>query len=265
VNPPNSNAYGARVEFDFTISGGILTSPTTATTPIIAVDQSATPRRIDVKLASPNILGTVKYVRDADVSITPENMSYASISVRNATTGQYVQGGSSGPDGDFQLILPAGNFVLTAHANSGVAQRQPVSVELTVASNGSVTRTGGGSWNGVLNFDAISPNVSFSLIDVGVTARQIFVLKRADSGDYENYLIAAITPTSGDSEIDLFLAAGSYKFRIQKSSGDFSSGESCRESDVVTVTGDSLSTSGTAAINAWRVGFDATGDDLECK
>jgi hypothetical protein len=265
VNPPNSNAYGARVEFDFTISGGILTSPTTATTPIIAVDQLAAPRRIDVKLASPNILGTVKYVRDADVSITPENMSYASISVRNATTGQYVQGGSSGPDGDFQLILPAGNFVLTAHANSGVAQRQPVSVELTVASNGSVTRTGGGSWDGVLNFDAISPNVSFSLIDVGVTARQIFVLKRADSGDYENYLIAAITPTSGDSEIDLFLAAGSYKFRIQKSSGDFSSGESCRESDVVTVTGDSLSTSGTAAINAWRVGFDATGDDLECK
>lgn len=266
ANPAWGNPDGTRVEFEITISGGVLTSPTSATSPVIEVDQTASPRRLDVRLGSPNVSGVVKYDHDGVAETATQNMAHAWVGVYNAATGAWLPGASTGTTGNFELSLPAGNYVVVAHANPAVAQKQPVEARITVAANGSVTLTSGGAWSGVLDFDAVTPNVTFNLIDVGFTARQIFVTKLGSGGTYENYLITAVAPTAGDAEHRLALPAGTYKFRIQKSSGDFDSrGEACRESAAVEVTSGGPTSAGSAALNAWRQGFDATGDDIECK
>ena len=72
-----------------------------------------------------------------------------------------------------------------------------------------------------------------------------------------------ITANTGTSEIKLFLQDGTYKLTIQKSSGDFLNGESCRQSGSFTVSGGQLQSS--TAIDAWKTGFDATNDALACK
>ena len=266
VNPTWNNPDGSRVEFNFTISGGVLTSPSSASSPVIAVDTSSTPRKVDVRLGSPNVSGSVKYDHDGAAGTATQKMAFAWVGVRNASTGVYLPGASTGQSGNFELALSAGDYVLTAYPNQGLAQKQPVDARITVASNGSVTLTSGGAWSGVIDFDAIDPNVTFTLVDVGITARQIFITKLGSGDTYENHLITSVAPTSGNAQHQLVLGAGTYKFRIQKSSGDFdSSGESCRESGEVVVTSSGPTTAGTTALNTWRQGFNATGDDLECK
>ena len=266
VNPTWNNPDGSRVEFNFTISGGVLTSPSSASSPVIAVDTSSTPRKVDVRLGSPNVSGSVKYDHDGAAGTATQKMAFAWVGVRNASTGVYLPGASTGQSGNFELALSAGDYVLTAYPNQGLAQKQPVDAKITVASNGSVTLTSGGAWSGVIDFDAIDPNVTFTLVDVGITARQIFITKLGSGDTYENHLITSVAPTSGNAQHQLVLGAGTYKFRIQKSSGDFdSSGESCRESGEVVVTSSGPTTAGTTALNTWRQGFNATGDDLECK
>lgn len=267
ANPNWTNPDGSRVEFNFTIAGGVLTSPSSASGVVIAVDQASTPRQVDVRLGSPNVSGTVKYDHDNNASTATEPMPYAWISVRNVGTNAYTGTGTTS-NGQFKLDLAAGNYELTAYPNSALAQKQPLVARITVAISGStttITETDDGSaWDGIMDFDARTINVQFTLTDVGTSARQVLILNGAGT---QLLGISSVTPnSSGNAVHKLALAAGTYIFKIQKLLGDFTSGETCRTTATVTVsTTSGLDSTANTTLNTWGNGFDATADDLECK
>jgi hypothetical protein len=167
--------------------------------------------------------------------------------------------------GKFELTLANGNYVLTAFPNWNVAQRQQKEVAITVTNNVITTTSDGITWDGIIDFDSVTPNINFVLEDIGLTARQVFV-RKWDGTDYLTVLVTASDPdvaaNTGRSAIKLLLEAGRYVMTIQKSVGDFANSEACRTSSEFTVsTGPVDMTS----INAWRQGFDATNDVLACK
>ena len=260
VMPPWNSLEGTRVEFTFVVDNRITVSPTVAA-PILSVDSSKNPKHIVVKLGSPNVSGFVKYRPNT----TAVPMPNAWVNVRRVSDGSYLPGASTNSLGKFELTLANGNYVLTAFPNWNLARRQQKDVAITVSGN-TVTLTSGGAWDGVIDFDAVSPNVEFTLVDIGLTSRQVFVQKD-DGGGYYTMLVTAtepvITANTGTSEIKLLLQDGTYKLTIQKSSGDFLNGESCRQSGSFTVSGGQLQSS--TAIDAWKTGFDATNDALACK
>jgi hypothetical protein len=260
VMPPWNSLDGTRVEFTFTVTSDSVVDPTVAT-PIISVDSSQNPKHIVVKLGSPNVSGFVKYRPNT----TPVPMQNAWVNVRT-TSGSYLPGASTNSSGKFELTLPDGDYILTAFPNWNIAQRQQKDVAITVAGNTVTTTDNNITWDGVIDFDSVAPNIDFVLEDIGLTARQVFVQK-LDNGNYFTVLVTAsepdITANTGRSAVKLLLPNGTYKMTIQKSAGDFVNGESCRQSDSFEVV-DELLVSNTA-INTWRQGFNATDDVLACK
>jgi hypothetical protein len=260
VMPPWNSLDGTRVEYAFTVSGGNVVAPT-VTTPILSVDSTKTPNQVVVKLGSPNVSGFVKYRPNT----TPVAMQNAWVQVRT-TSGNYLPGASTNGSGKFELTLANGSYILTAYPNWNLAQRQQKDVAITVAGN-TITTTGNGiTWDGIIDFDSVAPNIDFVLEDIGLTPRQVFVQK-LDNGNYFTVLVTAsepdITANTGRSAIKLLLPDGTYKMTIQKSAGDFQNGDSCRQSGEFTVSSDVLVSS--TSIDAWKTGFNATNDVLACK
>ena len=260
VMPPWNSLDGTRVEYAFTVSGGNVVDPTVAT-PILSVDSTKTPKHVVVKLGSPNVSGFVKYRPNT----TPVAMQNAWVQVRT-TSGTYLPGASTNGSGKFELTLANGNYILTAYPNWNLAQRQQKDVAITVVGN-TITTTGNGiTWDGIIDFDSVAPNIDFVLEDIGLTPRQVFVQK-LDNGNYFTVLVTAsepdITANTGRSAIKLLLPDGTYKMTIQKSAGDFLNGDSCRQSGEFTVSNDQLVSATT--IDAWKTGFNATNDVLACK
>jgi hypothetical protein len=260
VMPPWNSLDGTRVEYAFTVSGGNVVAPR-VTTPILSVDSTKTPNQVVVKLGSPNVSGFVKYRPNT----TPVAMQNAWVQVRT-TSGNYLPGASTNGSGKFELTLANGSYILTAYPNWNLAQRQQKDVAITVAGN-TITTTGNGiTWDGVIDFDSVAPNIDFVLEDIGLTPRQVFVQK-LDNGNYFTVLVTAsepdITANTGRSAIKLLLPDGTYKMTIQKSAGDFQNGDSCRQSGEFTVSSDVLVSS--TSIDAWKTGFNATNDVLACK
>lgn len=260
VMPPWNSLDGTRVEFTFTVTSDSVVDPTVAT-PIISVDSSQNPKHIVVKLGSPNVSGFVKYRPNT----TPVAMQNAWVNVRT-TSGSYLPGASTNSSGKFELTLPDGDYILTAFPNWNIAQRQQKDVAITVVGNTVTTTDNNITWDGVIDFDSVAPNIDFVLEDIGLTPRQVFVQK-LDNGSYFTVLVTAsepdITANTGRSAIKLLLPNGTYKMTIQKSAGDFVNGESCRQSGSFEVNGGQLVSN--TAINSWRQGFDATNDVLACK
>jgi hypothetical protein len=266
ANPNWTNPDGTRVNFTFTIAGGVLTVPSSASGAVVAVDSSSSPRQLDVRLGSPNVSGTVKYDSDSNAATATVTMANAWVSVRNTATGAST-GTNTSSNGQFKLDLAAGSYTLTAYPNNAVA-KQPVSANITVAISGStttITETGDGTnWNGVMDFDARTINVQFTLTDVGTSARQVLILNSAGT---ELIGISSVSPnSSGNATHKLALPAGSYTFKIQKLLGDFTSSEACRNSGTITVTSTSgLDATANTSLTTWGNLFDATSDVLACK
>ena len=266
ANPNWTNPDGTRVDFTFTIASGVLTVPTTATGAVVAVDSSSTPRQLDVRLGSPNVSGTVKYDSDSNADTETVTMANAWVSVRNTATGAYT-GTNTSSTGQFKLDLAAGSYVLTAYPNNAVA-KQPVVASITVAVSGSTTTitetSDGTAWYGVMDFDARTINVQFTLTDVGTSARQVLILNSAGT---ELIGISSVSPnSSGNATHKLALPAGSYIFRIQKLLGDFPVSEACRSTGTITVTTTSgLDATANTSLTTWGDSFDATSDVLACK
>lgn len=266
ANPNWTNPDGTRVNFNFTITGGVLATPSAATGAVVGVDRTSTPRQLDVRLGSPNVSGTVMFDRDNNPDTPSETMANAWVSVRNVSTGDY-SGTSTSSRGQFKLDLAAGDYVLTAYPN-GASQKQPVEVRITVIESGSSTtvrETGSASsWDGVMDFDARTINVQFTLNDVGTSSRQVLILNSAGTSVVA---VSSVSPNaSGNATHKLALPLGNYRFKIQKMLGDFTSGETCRETgeiNVTTVSG--LDGTANTLLNSWGNSFNATVDDLECK
>jgi hypothetical protein len=258
--PPWNSLDGTRVEFTFTVASDSVVDPTVAT-PIISVDSAENPKHIVVKLGSPNVTGFVKYRPNT----TPVAMQNAWVNVRTAA-GSYLPGASTNSSGKFELTLADGDYILTAFPNWNIAQRQQIDVAITVEGNSITTTDNDITWDGVIDFDAVAPNIDFVLEDIGLTPRQVFVQK-LDNGSYFTVLVTAsepdITANTGRSAIKLLLPNGTYKMTIQKSAGDFVNGESCRQSGAFEVEAGQLVSN--TAINSWRQGFDAINDVLACK
>jgi len=266
ANPNWTNPDGTRVNFNFTIAGGVLTTPTSATGAVVDVDRSSSPRQLDVRLGSPNVSGTVKYDSDSNPATPTVTMANAWVSVRNTATGEYT-GTNTTSNGQFKLDLAVGSYVLTAYPNNAV-QKQPLEVRITVATSGSTTTVrevgSESAWDGVMDFDARTINVQFTLNDVGVSARQVLIL---DSAGTTLIGVSSVSPnSSGNATHKLALPAGSYKFKIQKLLGDFTVAEACRTTGTIVVsTTSALDATANTGLDAWGNSFDATNDVLACK
>ena len=267
ANPNWSNPDGTRVEFTFTVAGGVLTAPATASGVVVAVDLTSTPRQLDVRLGSPNVTGTVKYDHDGNASTATQTMPNAWVAVRNAAGTTWYPGASTTSNGQFKLDLAAGDYVLTAYPNGSLAQKQPLEARITVAISGGTTTitttSDGAAWDGVMDFDARTINIQFTLTDVGTSARQVLIL---NEGLTELIAISSVSPnSSGNALHKLALPAGTYKFKLQKLLDDTTT-DACRLSATITVsTTTGLDATANTALNAWGNTFDATGDVLACK
>jgi hypothetical protein len=267
ANPNWSNPDGTRVEFTFTVAGGVLTAPATASGVVVGVDLTSTPRQLDVRLGSPNVTGTVKYDHDGNDSTATQAMPNAWVAVRNAAGTTWYPGASTTSNGQFKLDLAAGDYVLTAYPNGSLAQKQPLEARITVSISGGTTTitttSDGAEWDGVMDFDARTINIQFTLSDVGTSARQVLIL---NEGLTELIAISSVSPnSSGNALHKLALPAGTYKFKLQKLLDDTTT-DACRLSATITVsTTTGLDATANTALNAWGNTFDATGDVLACK
>ena len=140
-------------------------------------------------------------------------------------------------------------------------------LKLTVAISGGTTTitttADGAAWDGVMDFDARTINIQFTLTDVGTSARQILILNEEQT---QLIAISSVTPNSGGNALHkLALPAGTYKFKLQKLLDDTAT-DACRLSATITVsTTTGLDSSANTALNAWGNTFDATGDVVACK
>jgi hypothetical protein len=274
ANPNWNRPDGSRAETSgsIVISGNSLdlTSVTVAGA-VIAKSGS----QIDMKLGSPNVTGSVNY-RDGG---TPDGaltvMPWAYVGVRKNLGGgayDWLPGAPVDSSGNYKLTLEAGSYRLTAFPNVAVAERSPVSIDVTVAGDLSVVCTGGIGADGCsFDFDLQPPNVQFTLSNVGSLTRALYVFSGNDL-----VLTIAKSPTTGSVQASFKLANGTYSLRVQKlntigSDGstrirdfDGANGEHCR-SYSLTISGDAVSDQ--AALDVWATGAFSGNDattGLEC-
>jgi len=263
ANPNWANPDGSRVETaaTITVSGGVLQS-VGLVSPIVGY--SSEDKRIDIRLGSPNVTGTVYY----RVAGTQVAMPFAYIGVRR-NDGTYMPGAPVNANGAYAIALADGTYTLTAYPNGNVAERAPTSISVTVA--GGVV-TSGGPCPCNIDFDAVTPNVNFTMTNMGTFTRSLFVYQGGT-------LVTSIAkaPVSGNVALSFALPAGTYSLRMQKlntfatdgstSLVDFNgeNGEHCR---TFTLTiGEDLSVSNSTDLEAWADGFfgNDAGAGLECK
>jgi len=271
ANPNWANPDGSRVETaaNISVTGGVLQPPPDADlsteglqpeSPIVGY--SSGDKRIDIRLGSPNVTGTVYY----RVAGTPTAMPFAYIGVRRSD-GTYLPGAPVNASGAYAIALANGTYTLTAYPNGNIAERAPTSISVTVA--GGVV-TGGCPCN--LDFDAVTPNVNFTMTNMGTFTRTLFVYQ----GDT---LVTSIAkaPVSGSVALSFALPAGTYSLRMQQlntfatdgssSLVDFNgaNGDHCR-TFTLTIDED-LTVSNSTDPATWADGFigDDAGPGLECK
>ena len=277
ANPNWSNPDGSRVETsgDITIASGQLTLPATAGAIIGTAEATATsPRQIDMKLGSPNVTGSVYYQADGVTRVMP----WAYVGVRQNLGGSdynWLPGAPVDATGAYKLALSEGSYTLTAFPNPNVADRAPVSIEVTVAGNGTATCTGGvGSNSCGLDFDAAPKNVTFTMTNMGTLTRALYIYNGSDL-----VMSVAKSPVSGSMAMGFTLAAGTYTLRVQALNTVATDGTteivdfnlagkttSCREFILTVGVDGVISSADQTALEAWAGSFsgnDAT-TGLEC-
>lgn len=277
ANPNWSNPDGSRVETssDITIASGQLTLPAVTGAIIGTAEATATsPRQIDMKLGSPNVTGFVYYQSDGATRVMP----WAYVGVRQNLGGSnynWLPGAPVDATGSYKLVLSEGSYTLTAFSNANVADRAPVSITVTVASNGTATCTGGvGSDSCGLDFDAAPKNVNFTMSNMGTLTRALYIYNGSDL-----VMSVAKSPVSGSVAMSFTLAEGTYTLRVQALNTVATDGTteiadfnlagrttSCREFSLTVGAGGVISDENQTALNTWAASFsgnDAT-TGLEC-
>jgi len=151
ANPNWISPDGVRVETNssITVAAGLLVGASVQNTaPVI----SASAGQIDIRLGSPNVVGTLYY----QVGGSKTAMPYGYIGVRRGDN--WLPGAPADATGGFKLSLEDGTYTLTAYSNGNVADRSPVSITVTVT--GGVAACPGGNCD--IDFDAVPPNVEFN-------------------------------------------------------------------------------------------------------
>jgi hypothetical protein len=259
ANPNWMSPDGVRVETDssITVAEGLLDEASVQDTlPVISTSTG----QVDIRLGSPNVVGTLYYQVDS----VPTVMPYGYIGVRNGDN--WLPGAPVDATGGFKLSLANGTYTLTAYSNGNIADRSPVSISVTVA-DGVATCPDG---NCDIDFDDVIPNVVFDMSNMGTYTRSLYVY----SGTTLVTTIAK-APVSGLVSVKLRLDDGTYTLRMQRLSTvatdgstlmvDFSdSPTTCQSFELVVADG---SVFDSEALTAWVSSFngnDAT-TGLECK
>lgn len=277
ANPNWSNPDGSRVETsgNITIASEQLTLPATAGAIIGTAEATATsPRQIDMKLGSPNVTGSVYYQSGGVTRVMP----WAYVGVRQNLGGDtynWLAGAPVDATGSYKLALSEGSYTLTAFSNANVADRAPVSITVTVASNGIAMCTGGvGSNSCGIDFDAAPKNVEFTMSNMGTLTRALYIYNGSNL-----VMSVAKSPVSGSMAMGFTLAAGTYTLRVQALNTVGTDGTtaivdfdledrttSCREFSLTVGAGGVISSANQTALEAWARSFngnDAT-TGLEC-
>lgn len=277
ANPNWSNPDGSRVETgsDITIASGQLTLPAVTGAIIGTAEATATsPRQIDMKLGSPNVTGFVYYQSDGVTRVMP----WAYVGVRQNLGGSnynWLPGAPVDATGSYKLALAEGSYTLTAFPNPNVAERAPVSITVTVASNGTATCTGGVGTNSCgLDFDAAPKNVNFTMSSMGTLTRALYIYNGSNL-----VMSVAKSPISGSVAMSFTLAEGTYTLRVQALNTVATDGTteivdfnlagrttSCREFTLTVGANGTISSANQTALEAWATSFsgnDAT-TGLEC-
>jgi len=241
-----------------TVAAGLLVGASVQNTaPVI----SASAGQIDIRLGSPNVVGTLYY----QVGGSKTAMPYGYIGVRRGDN--WLPGAPADATGGFKLSLEDGTYTLTAYSNGNVADRSPVSITVTVT--GGVAACPGGNCD--IDFDAVPPNVEFNMSNMGTYTRSLYVYNGTT-------LVTTIAkaPESGLVSVKLLLDNGTYTLRMQRLSTVATDGSTpivdfdgvglpttCQSYELV-VSGESVSDP--VALNTWASSFngnDAT-TGLEC-
>ncbi|MFM8857426.1 MAG: hypothetical protein ACKOI2_09540 [Actinomycetota bacterium] len=262
ANPNWMSPDGVRVETNssITVTAGLLVGASVQNTaPVISTSTG----QIDIRLGSPNVVGTLYY----QVAGTKTAMPYGYIGVRSGDT--WLPGAPVDAAGGFKLSLANGTYTLTAYSNGNVADRSPVSISVTVSTDGVATCPDGSC---DIDFDAVPPNVEFNMSNMGTYTRSLYVYNGTT-------LVTTIAkaPESGLVSVRLLLDNGTYTLRLQRLSTVATDGSTpivdfdgvglpttCQSYELV-VSGESVSDP--VALNTWASSFN--GDDattgLECK
>jgi hypothetical protein len=259
ANPNWMSPDGVRVETDssITVAAGLLVGASVQNTlPVISTSTG----QVDIRLGSPNVVGTLYYQVDS----VPTVMPYGYIGVRNGDN--WLPGAPVDATGGFKLSLANGTYTLTAYSNGNIADRSPVSISVTVT--GGVATCPDGNCD--IDFDDVIPNVVFDMSNMGTYTRSLYVYNGPT-------LVTTIAkaPVSGLVSVKLRLDDGTYTLRMQRLSTvatdgstlmvDFSdSPTTCQSFELVVADG---SVFNSEALTAWVSSFngnDAT-TGLECK
>jgi hypothetical protein len=270
ANPNWANPDGSRVETagDITVSSGTLTLPSVGGA-IIGTASG----RIDMKLGSPNVTGSVYYQASGVTRVMP----WAYVGVRQNLGGSsynWLPGAPVDGTGEYKLALAEGSYTLTAFPNPNVAERAPVTINVSVAANGAATCTGGiGANSCSFDFDAAPKNVVFTMSNMGSLTRALYVF----SGSTLVMSVAKAPNNSGSVAMGFTLSEGTYTLRVQSlntvatdgstSIADFDLAgrvTTCREFTLI--VGSDGTITNQSALDTWAASFsgnDAT-TGLEC-
>jgi hypothetical protein len=270
ANPNWANPDGSRVETagDITVSSGTLTLPSVGGA-IIGTASG----RIDMKLGSPNVTGSVYYQASGFTRV----MSWAYVGVRQdlgSSSYNWLPGAPVDGTGEYKLALTEGSYTLTAFPNPNVAERAPVSISVSVAANGAATCTGGiGANSCSFDFDAAAKNVVFTMSNMGSLTRALYVF----NGSTLVMSVAKAPNNSGSAAMSFTLGEGTYTLRVQSLNTVATDGSTaivdfdlagrvttCREFTLIVGSGGTITNQ--SALDTWAASFsgnDAT-TGLEC-
>jgi hypothetical protein len=270
ANPNWANPDGSRVETagDITVSSGTLTLPSVGGA-IIGTASG----RIDMKLGSPNVTGSVYYQASGFTRV----MSWAYVGVRQNLEGSsynWLPGAQVDGTGEYKLALAEGSYTLTAFANPNVAERAPVTINVSVAANGTATCTGGiGANSCSFDFDAAPKNVVFTMSNMGSLTRALYVF----NGSTLVLSVAKAPNGSGSAAMSFTLGEGTYTLQVQSLNTVATDGSTaivdfdlagrvttCREFTLIVGSGGTITNQ--SALDTWAASFsgnDAT-TGLEC-
>jgi hypothetical protein len=180
---------------------------------------------VDIRLQSANISGVVQYLNDPADSSSLTNMRYAWV-VAYKENYEYVASASTNGDGEYQMYLPDGDYIIWAYPNWGEVQRAPIQVRATVSTDEDsniwayARNSSENPEFGHFNLDAVPANVILNLQDV-IGKRVVKVFEKVGVS-YETRSQYA-TLTSGfenENSVKLTLPVGEYKIEVLPMPGE---------------------------------------------
>jgi hypothetical protein len=177
---------------------------------------------LQIKLLAANVRGTISYQKDGEVSA----MKYAWV-VAYDQAGDYVSSASADQNGKYQMYLPEGDYTVWAYPNWGIAQRTPVSMDVSIdeykeISNWAYSSPVSGdeeTSEGDINLDAVPANTVFTLL--GVDAKRIVNVLDGEGNILSEYsTISSGTKDGSDNQVSLTLPSGSYQLQVLSTPSD---------------------------------------------